>query len=385
VKTLTVSLNINQTEYNMAELQINIAEIRRNIKKLNIYLKKHDIQWSLITKVFSGDKDFMKAILTPDIVKDIHSVGDSRLSSLKRLKELNSELITIYIKPPAKAYVEDVVRYADISLNSSLKTIEALNQAAINQKKKHKVIIMLELGELREGVNRDDLFEFYEKVFKLSNIEVMGLGSNLGCMYGVEPTYDKLLQLYLYKELIEAKHGSKLPLTSGGSSITLPLIENNTIPQDINHFRIGEAAFFGTSPYENEQFIDLFTDTFKFYAQIIELHQKGIVPDGIINEASIGHSADFEDADLGKTTYKAILDFGLLDVDQEGLVTKDKEISFVGITSDMTVVDLGDNVDKNGKTKYRVGDMICMKPSYLAVARLLNSRFIEKKFIKDDN
>ena len=365
----------------MAELRINMGEIRNNIKKINTYLSKNNIQWSLITKVFSGDKDFMKQILTPDIIKGIHSVGDSRLSSLKRLKELNPELITIYIKPPAQAYVDDVVKYADISLNSSYRTIVALNEAAKKQNKIHKVIIMVELGELREGVNRDDLFEFYDKVFKLSNIEAVGLGSNLGCMYGVEPTYDKLLQLHLYKELIEAKHGSKLPLTSGGSSITLPLVENGTIPKDINHFRIGEAAFFGTSPYDNGQFLDLCTDTFNFYAQIIELHEKDIVPDGVINEASIGHSAEFGDEDLGKTTYKAILDFGLIDVDQEGLEVKDKDISFVGITSDMTVIDLGDNRDKNGKTKYRVGDMICMNPSYLAVARLLNSGFIEKKFI----
>jgi len=364
----------------MAELRINIAEIRNNIIKLNNYLEKHNIEWSLITKVFSGDKEFMKQILTPDVIKGIHSVGDSRLSNLERLKELNDDLITIYIKPPAQAYVDDVVKYADISLNSSFKTIQALDKAAKKQNKVHKIIIMVEQGELREGVNRDDLFDFYKKVFKLTNIEAVGLGSNLGCMYGVEPTYDKLLQLHLYKEVIKAKHGSKLPLTSGGSSITLPLVENGTIPSDINHFRIGESAFFGTSPYDNEQFRDLCTDTFNFYAQIIELHEKDIVPDGIINDASIGHSADFEDDDLGKTTYKAILDFGLLDVDQEGLEMKDKEINFVGITSDMTVVDLGDNEDENGNPRYKVGDMICMKPSYIAVARLLNSRFIEKKY-----
>lgn len=365
----------------MAELQINITEIRNNIKKLNEYLKKHNIKWSLITKVFSGDKEFLKQILTPDILQDIHSVGDSRLSSLKNLKEVNDELITIYIKPPAQAYIDDVVKYADISLNSSYKTIQALNKAAKKQNKIHKIIVMIELGELREGVNREDLAEFYEKVFKFPNIEVVGFGSNLGCMYGIEPTFDKLLQLTLYKELIEAKHGTRLDLISGGSSITLPLIEKKSVPKDINHFRIGESVFFGTSPLENKQFMDLCTDTFNFYAQIIELHEKGIVPDGTINDASIGHSADFKDADLGRKTYKAILDFGLLDVDQEGLTADDKDIKFVGITSDMTVIDIGDNVDKNGKRKYYVGDKICFNPSYLAVARLLNSKFIEKKFI----
>ena len=365
----------------MAQLQINITEIRNNILKLNSYLKTNNIKWSLITKVFSGDKDFMKQILTPDIVKDIHSVGDSRLSSLKNLKELNSELITIYIKPPAKAYIDDVVKYADISLNSSYKTIIALNKAAKKQDKIHKVIIMVELGELREGVNREDLSSFYSQIFNLSNIEVVGLGSNLGSMYGIEPTYDKLLQLSLYKELIELKHGTKLDLISGGSSISLPLIENKKIPKDINHFRIGESAFFGTSPLDNKQFLDLCTDTFNFYTQIIELEEKGIVPDGIINDASIGHATDFEDKDLGRTTFKAILDFGLLDVDQEGLTPDDKRIKLVGITSDMTVVDIGDNMDKDGKQKYHIGDNICLDPSYLSVARLFNSKFIEKKFI----
>jgi predicted amino acid racemase len=218
---------------------------------------------------------------------------------------------------------------------SSYKTIVKLDKEAKKQNKVHKIIIMVELGELREGVNREDLFDFYNSVFKLSNIEVVGLGSNLGCMYGVEPTYDKLLQLNLYKELIEAKHGTKLELISGGSSISLPLIENNVVPKDINHFRIGEAAFFGVSPLENTQFLDLYTDTFNFYAQIIELEEKGIVPDGVINEASIGHSADYSDSDIGKTTYKAILDFGLLDVDQEGLTLDDDTIKFVGITSDI--------------------------------------------------
>lgn len=365
----------------MAELQINIKEIRNNIKKLNAFFKEHDIEWSLITKVFSGDKDFMRKLLTPDIIEDIHSVGDSRLSSLKNLKEVNKNLITIYIKPPAHGYIDEVVKYADISLNSSYETIEELNAEAKRQKKIHKIIVMIELGELREGVNREDFADFYEKTFKLSNIEVVGIGSNLGCMFGIEPTYDKLLQLSLYKELIELKHGSKLDLISGGSSITLPLVDRQTLPADINHFRIGEAAFFGTSPLNNEQFMDLSTDTFNFYTNIIELEEKNLVPDGIIGDASIGHSTEFSEEQKGQTTHKAILDFGLLDVDHEGLKSDDPNIKLVGITSDMTVVEIGDNIDENGEEKYRVGDKICLDPNYIAVARLLNSKFIDKKFI----
>jgi len=49
---------------------------------------------------------------------------------LKNLKAVNPNIRTIYIKPPAKEYAEDLVKYADISLNSSFNTIEAINEAA---------------------------------------------------------------------------------------------------------------------------------------------------------------------------------------------------------------------------------------------------------------
>ncbi len=365
----------------MARLNVSITEVRNNILKLNNYLKIHNIEWSLITKVFSGDEDFMKALLTPDLIKDLHSVGDSRLSSLKTLKILNPDMVTIYIKPPAKIYADEIVQYADISLNSSYRTIMALNEAAQKADKIHKIIVMVELGELREGVLRENLEEFYEKVFDMSNIEVIGLGSNLGCMYGIEPTYDKLMQLSLYKMILEYKFNKKLPIISGGSSITLPLLASGKLPEDINHFRIGEAAFFGTSPLDNETFNELSAETFRFYANIIELEEKEIVPDGVISDASIGHTEDFDQEMISETTYKAIVDFGLLDVDMNELELLDPSIQYVGITSDMTVLDLGDNLTSDKKKKYRVGDKICFKPSYMAVARLLNSKFIEKKFV----
>lgn len=364
----------------MAELIIQTEKIKNNIKFLSNYFNKHNINWSLITKVFSGDKDFLKNVLTDDVIEKIDAVGDSRLTSLKNLKEVNPNMRTIYIKPPAQMYADDIIKYADISLNSSLTTIKALNNAAKKANKTHQIIIMIELGELREGIKRTDIISFYEQVFKLSNIEVIGLGSNLGCMYGVEPTYDKLLQLSLYKELISAKFNKDLKYISGGTSITLPLIKQKLIPKDINHFRIGEAAFFGLSPLDNNQFEDLSTDTFEFSANIIELEEKKIIPEGIISDANVGHTADYNNTNLGETSVKAILDFGLLDVDKDDLQMLDKDIEFVGITSDMIVIDLGLNQTEKGKKKYKLGDKIKFKPNYMAVARLLNSKFIDKRF-----
>lgn len=121
-------------------------------------------------------------------------------------------------------------------------------------------------------------------------------------------------------------------------------------------------------------------DTFQFTANIIELDEKKIIPEGIISDANIGHSADFFTEDISETTTKAILDFGLLDVDQKDLEFMDNNLNFVGITSDMLVINLGKNKTKEGKQKYRIGDKIHFKPSYMAVARLLNSKFIKKTY-----
>lgn len=365
----------------MAELIIEAEKIKENIRSLSDYFEEKGIDWSLITKVFSGDKDFLRNILTEEVIDKINSVGDSRLSSLKNLRALNPDMHTIYIKPPAAIYADDVVQYADISLNSSFSTIKALNEAAGRAGKIHQIIIMVELGEMREGVNRSDVITFYEKVFNLPHIEVIGLGSNLGCMYGIEPTYDKLLQLSNYKEQISMKFNKRLKYISAGTSITLPLIEQGAIPKDINHFRVGEAAFFGVSPLYNQQFRNLHTDTFAFEANIIELEEKKIVPEGVLSDANIGHTADFEDRDASETSVKAILDVGMLDVDSNDIEALDKEVRFVGITSDMMVVDIGRNRTEEGKKKYSVGDRIRFRTNYMAVARLLNSKFIDKRFL----
>ncbi|MCB9033732.1 MAG: alanine racemase [Chitinophagales bacterium] len=365
----------------MAELIIQTENIKNNIKYLSQYFKAHNIEWSLITKVFSGDKAFLKNILTDDIIANISSVGDSRLTSLKNLRAVNPDMRTIYIKPPAKKYAKEIIKYVDISLNSSLVTIKALNKAAKAANKIHSIIIMIELGELREGVNISNVLDFYEVVFNLSHIKVLGIGSNLGCMYGVEPSYEKLQQLSSYRDIIASRFKKELPYISGGTSITLPLIEEGKVPSSINHFRIGEAAFFGISPLNNQPFKELSTETFLFTANIIELEQKKLIPEGTIGDANIGSTATFDDKDANATSTKIILDFGLLDVDVENITPIDKALNFVGVTSDMYVMDIGNNKEKNGKKKYNIGDKIQFKLNYMAVARLLNSKFIDTVFV----
>jgi ornithine racemase len=106
---------------------------------------------------------------------------------------------------------------------------------------------MIELGDLREGVLGENLIEFYQSVFQLENIQVIGLGANLNCLNGILPSHDKMIQLSLYKQLIEATFRVKIPWVSGGSSVTVPLLLRKMLPGGINHFRLGETLFFGNN------------------------------------------------------------------------------------------------------------------------------------------
>lgn len=361
----------------MAELYINTKTILENIRKLDNYLKQNDIKWTLVSKILSGNREVLEIILNSPDIKNCHSIGDSRLSNLKVIKSLRPEIVTMYIKLPSITSAHSVVKYADISLNSSYHTIEALNREAVAQNKIHKVIVMVEMGELREGVIRDKLLKFYGSVFDLCNIEIIGLGTNLGCMYGVEPTYDKLIQLSLYKQLLEIKFDRTLELISGGSSITLPLIGKKRIPPNVNHFRIGEAAFMGKSPLNNRKFRNLSTSAFEFKANIIEMELKEGVPDGIIGEGNVGHAEEIEETENILEQYRIILDFGLVDVDNTNLRIKDEKLSFSGTTSDMTVLNFNKS-EKSTRNIYKHGKKVAFKPDYMAVARLMNSGFITK-------
>lgn len=356
----------------MAFITLDGKKLRKNFQFLNELFQKKNIQWSVVSKVLSGNKTFLNELLK----LDIKQICDSRISNLKTIKTINPEIETVYIKPPAKRAIPNIVRYADISMNTDITTIKLLSEEAQKQQKRHKVIIMIELGELREGVLRDDLMGFYKSVFELPNIEVVGIGSNLSCLYGVLPNQDKLIQLSLYEQLIEAKFNRHIPYVSGGSSVTIPLILQKVLPKGINHFRVGETLFLATDVYNGTLIKNMQNDVFKLYSEIIELIEKPVVPIGDFGTNVEGDSFKFDKTKLGQKSYRAIIDLGLLDVEQKHIFPSDKNIEFVGASSDMIVIDLKDNY-KN----YKIGDLLEFDLNYMGILRIINSKYIDKKVI----
>ncbi|MCB0697429.1 MAG: alanine racemase, partial [Chitinophagaceae bacterium] len=175
----------------MAFVTLDKEKLADNYHYLDTLFKQKGIKWSVVSKMLCGNKTYLDVLLK----LGVKEVCDSRVTNLKRIKAINPEVETAYIKPPPKRSVRKIVEFADVSFNTEFETIKLLSDAAVEQNKTHKVIIMIELGELREGVMREDFMDFYAKVFELPNIEVIGIGTNLTCMYGVLPNHDKLIQL----------------------------------------------------------------------------------------------------------------------------------------------------------------------------------------------
>lgn len=354
----------------MAYLKLYREELKHNYKFLDGLFKENDIKWGITTKLFCGNRDFLNEVI--DL--GIGEVHDSRISNIRVIKEIDPETVTIYIKPPPKDIVKDVIKYADISLNTELATLHELSEEAVRQDKVHKVIIMIEMGDLREGVMREDLINFYEKVFRLPGIEVIGLGTNLNCLHGVLPDGDKLIQLALYKQIIELRFKKEIPLVSGGTTVTIPLLLRNQLPTGINHFRVGEALFFGKNLFTDGVIEGMSDRVLELYTQIIELSEKPKVPMGELGVNPQGQTAKVEEEDFGKTSYRAIIDIGVLDIQPNYLIPVDDNITISDASSDMLVLDMGSN-----PKDYKVGDTIRFKLKYMGALGLMSSDYIEKK------
>lgn len=357
----------------MAYIELYKEKLRHNYQFLDRLFSSDGKEWGVVSKLLCGNHTFLKELLDLGVME----VHDSRISNLKVIKSINPKVQTVYIKPPAKKFIRSLVKYADVSFNTGYETIRLISQEAKKQDKKHKIIIMIEMGDLREGVMGDDLMDFYAKIFELSNIEVIGIGTNLNCLSGVMPSHDKLIQLSLYKQLIETRFERKIPWVTGGSSVTIPLLLRKMVPVGNNHFRVGETLFFGNNLVTGKTIKGMKSDIFKLYAQIIELNEKPKVPIGELGTNVAGETIEYDEKDLGKTSWRAILDLGLLDIDIKNIFPVDRDIDFAGASSDMIVVDLGEN-----RKDYQMGDFISFRINYMGVLSILNSNYIDKNVVR---
>ena len=131
---------------------------------------------------------------------------------------------------------------------------------------------------------------------------------------------------------------------------------------------IGEMIFFSNGYIDGME-----TDILEFFAEIVEITKKPLIPTGVLAENPSGEMFQINEEDYGKMSYRCIIDVGLLDIRPEFLIPQDETIEFVGASSDMLVIDL-----KTNPNNYRIGDVVSFKLKYMGALSLMNSNYVEK-------
>jgi len=357
----------------MNKVVINLEALRHNLAQIDRIISLQGATWTVVTKALCGHSQTIKALK----FMGVHSIADSRLDNLRAVNQAAPGLEKWYLRLPHLSAVKEIVELADLSLNSEIRVIRALGKEALRQNKLHHIVIMIELGDLREGITPGSLTDFYRAVFETPGIKVQGIGAQIGCLAGAAPNEDQVSQLGLYHELLELKYKKNLEFVSGGSSIFLPkLFEGGQYPS-INHYRIGESLFLGTDLVTGDKIPALRDDVITLEAEIAEIKEKNLaVSSETVNSAPFESAGNGEQPKPGERGSRALVTVGNLDTSVEGLTPVVDEYQVAGGSSDITVVNLGTNPND-----LAVGDTVTFKTNYAAFLGLMNDPYIRKEII----
>lgn len=361
-------------------LEIHLDQLRRNTIVELAYFRSRGIEIMGVNKVFNGMKETAEAIVQGGMTV----VAESRVDNLIKIQDLPCE--KALLRSPGLSEAADVVRYADISLAAEMETIDALSKEAVKQNRIHQILLMVDMGDLREGIWFEDQAEIaaaVRKVLAAPGLELYGLGTNFGCYGTVLATQQNALQFVSIAKNLETMLSIKFKYLSGGNCSSYRLVENGTLPPEINHLRTGAQHAFGIEYVEgrylegyghsSKDISKYVSDAYILKGEIVEIRCKPTVPTGELGVDAFMNKKCFTDRG---SRMQAILSFGRQEVPYENIHPVDERILILGQTSNHTIID----VEDTGGT-YRLGDIVSFEIDYTALLYLCNSTEVEKKFI----
>lgn len=355
-------------------LEINLAHLQHNVSKIVEKCGGCGIQVAGVIKGATGIPEVAKAFDKGGAA----IIASSRLEQIEDAINAGIEKPMMLIRVPMLSEIKDVIRLTNISLNSELEVIKALNEEAKRQGKLHKVILMADLGDLREGYwDKDEMVEVADYIEnKMINIQLVGIGTNLGCYGSISPTAEKLQELVEIAEKIEARLGRELEYISGGATSSLMRIWDGNMPKRINLLRIGEGILLARDldVFYGYDMSELYQDIFRLKAEVLEVKNKPSYPVGTIAVDAFGHTPTYVDRGMRK---RALLGVGKVDYgDPSDLISMEKGIEVLGASSDHTIIDIED-----AEREYKVGDIMTFDVCYATVVYLTNCRNVNIAFV----
>lgn len=360
------------------QLIIDKKKLAHNIGEVTSRCAVKGISVAGIVKGMNGLLELIKVYAASDVTM----IGSSRIEQIRDAVAIGEQdpalrKPTLMIRIPMLSEVPEIVRYCDYSLESEDEVLRALNDEALKQQKLHKVILMAEMGDLREGYVGEDIARAALMVENdLPGLELAGIGMNVGCYGSILPTKEKLEEFVERAELVEKAIGRKLDIISGGATSSLMRVLDGDIPERINHLRIGEGIllardlplFYGCDlSFMNK-------DIFRLDLEVVELKCKPTYPDGTIGRDAFGHEPEYVDRG---NRLRAICAGGKVDYgSEEEIFPRDEGIRIIGASSDHTLLDVEDS-----EKKLKVGDVLSFDINYASMVFVTASRNIDIKYV----
>ncbi|MGB9839431.1 alanine/ornithine racemase family PLP-dependent enzyme [Thermovenabulum sp.] len=347
-------------------VEINLSLIKKNAMNIVELCNKYGIEVMGITKGVCALEPVVRTMIEGGVKK----LGDSRIKNIVKLKSYGVNLPVYLIRIPMPSEINDVVNFADGSFNSEFEAIKLISQKAVTNGKVHKIILMVDVGDLREGVMPEDVKDLVGKILELPGIEFEGIGTNVGCYGGVLPSIENTSILVEIAEELEKCYGIRVKTISGGNTATLKMVEEGILPRRINQLRIGEAILLGTDSTNFRKIPNTYQNTVILKTQVIEVKIKPSKPIGEIGRDAFGNIPVFEDKGPMK---RAIVALGKQDCRIEGLIPDEDHINILGASSDHLILDV-----TNSLKEIRVGSIIDFKMNYGTMLGLMTSPYVEK-------
>jgi len=343
-------------------LEIDLDKICHNARRLVERLAPRGISVTGVTKASLG----CPAIATAMLRAGVHSLGDARIENIETMRSARVAAPMTLIRSPLPSQVARIVRQADTSFNTELDVIRQLSSAAQRAKRMHAVVLMVELGDLREGIMPGKLESVVRETMRLPNIVFKGIGTNLACRCGVSPDARNMAELSALANSVEAAFGTTLSIVSGGNSANLDWVLGGAKTGRINNLRLGESILLGCEPLQRQPIAGLHTDAITLVAEVIESKLKPSQPWGEAGQSAFGlPSAVQNRGDICQT----ILAIGHQDIDPEGLRAP-AGVEILGASSDHLVIE--------SDRCLPAGSEISFQLNYSALMRAMTSPFVVK-------
>lgn len=351
----------------MPRIEITLSQIYHNARMLSELYGRKGISLMGVSKATLGNPVIAEVM----IQGGVKFIADSRIENIQKMRDAGVSTQFVLLRT-ALSQAEAVIRDVDISLNTELDTVRELSHYAKVYDTLHHIIVMVELGDLREGVVPCDLLQFVKEASNLPYIEIIGIGCNLACYGGIKPDKQKMDQLSKLVDAIEIELHIDLKIISGGNSANYEWYQSVQEVGRTNNLRLGESILLGCDPLNRKAIPGLHTNAFKLIAEVIESKEKPSLPFGEMGRDAFGNVPTFFDRGIH---HRVIIALGRQDVLVSGLkVGRDLEI--LGASSDHVVLD-------SNHCDCKVGSEVKFNLDYGGLLSAMNSPFIKKQFVSN--